>query len=131
MREELDQKLVADFPKLFRDRNSSPQDTCFAFGFECGDGWEPLLRRAAEKLEAINNSLANPDEHIVASQVKEKFGTLRFYINGGDDAADAIIREAEEASEVTCEVCGEPGTLRGKYWVYTACDEHTDAKDKT
>lgn len=61
---------------------------------------------------------------VVATQVKEKFGGLRFYINGGDDEIDAAITFAEMLSERTCEVCGAPGKQRGGGWISTRCDEH-------
>lgn len=68
---------------------------------------------------------------VVADQVKEKYGTLRFYYGGGDDYIDGLVSMAEEMSSVTCETCGKPGKLRGGTWLYTACDEHTRDYDKT
>jgi hypothetical protein len=62
-------------------------------------------------------------------QVKEKLGTLRFYINGGTDEHYNYIRFAEYLSAVTCEECGKPGKIRGHGWYYTACDEHTKEGD--
>lgn len=67
---------------------------------------------------------------VVATQVKEKYGTLRFYYNGGDEYIDGIVDMAESMSARTCETCGAPGKLRGGGWVYTACDEHTNPEDK-
>ena len=63
------------------------------------------------------------------SQVKEKFGTLRFYINAGTDEHYNYIRFAENLSARICETCGAPGKRRGKHWIYTACDEHTEKGD--
>lgn len=126
MREELDKALCRDFPILFQQRGLSPQETCMCWGFP-GDGWEPLIRRCAEKVEAINRTLP-PDQAIVASQVKEKFGTLRFYINGCPDVdnipsiVDQAIRDAEDESCVTCEDCGAPGKQHGGRWIMTLCD---------
>jgi len=65
----------------------------------------------------------------VVSQVKEKMGTLRFYINCGTDAHYNYITFAEVLSARTCETCGAAGKLRGRGWYYTACDEHTDKDD--
>jgi len=62
-------------------------------------------------------------------QVKEKFGSLRFYINGGTEEHYNYIRFAEHLSARTCETCGAPGKMRGQGWYYTACDEHTDKDD--
>ena len=68
--------------------------------------------------------IPEPVEQVVAIQVKEKFGGLRFYYNGGDDYIRGVVSMAETMSYTTCEVCGSPGNLRGKHWVQTLCDEH-------
>lgn len=60
----------------------------------------------------------------VATQVKEKYGTLRFYINGGTDKQYALIDFAEMMSGTTCEVCGKPGKQSKGGWVVTRCKEH-------
>jgi hypothetical protein len=67
-----------------------------------------------------------PDEipQVVATQVKEKYGGLRFYYNGGDEVIDNYVRFAEMMSERTCDVCGAPGEMRGGSWVVTRCEEH-------
>ena len=56
-----------------------------------------------------------------ASQVKEKYGTLRFYLTGGTEEMYAIIHKAESQSSKTCEECGKPGKVRGKMWLSTRC----------
>lgn len=71
-----------------------------------------------------------PIPQVIAVQVKEKFGTLRFYTDGGNEVTYAMISMAESMSARTCEKCGAPGKLRGKTWLYTACDEHTEEWDK-
>lgn len=60
-----------------------------------------------------------------ASQVKEKYGTLRFYMVASTEGMEDIITEATRKSAITCETCGKPGKLRGEYWLYTACKTHT------
>lgn len=60
----------------------------------------------------------------VIVQVKEKFGTLRFYTNGGTDEDDHYIRFAENMTAVTCETCGAPGQARHNGWVKVLCDQH-------
>jgi hypothetical protein len=61
---------------------------------------------------------------VTLDQVKEKFGTLRFYYSGGDDTISGMVRMAESMSAVTCETCGNPGTRTGGGWIKTACKEH-------
>jgi hypothetical protein len=66
---------------------------------------------------------------VVADQVKEKYGTLRFYSHGGDDIIDGMIRMAEAMSAVTCEVCGNPGKTVGGGWVRTLCKTHAEEQN--
>lgn len=65
-----------------------------------------------------------------ASQVKEKYGTLRFYLTFGTDKMHDYAELAERLSENTCETCGKYGELRGNGWYYTACEEHTKEEHK-
>jgi hypothetical protein len=57
-------------------------------------------------------------------QVKEKFGGLRIHVNLANDAMRQRIETAIQESFHTCEVCGQPGTLREGGWIKTLCDEH-------
>ena len=67
---------------------------------------------------------------VVASQVKEKFGTLRFYYSGGDDIVSGIERMAESMTAVTCETCGAPGKSRSGGWIQTLCDAHAEGREE-
>lgn len=58
-----------------------------------------------------------------SSQIKEKYGTLRWYMTSYLPEIEEIISEAEKQSETTCEVCGKPGSLRTDGWLKTLCDE--------
>ena len=123
MKKELDEALVRDFPNLFQDRNAPMGQTCMCWGFECGDGWEPLIRRLCEKLEPLE---------VVAMQVKEKFGGLRFYTTGDvNDKVWEMTQEAETESYKSCEMCGKLGkllTIKGHPlgWRKTLCPSHAD-----
>lgn len=57
------------------------------------------------------------------AQVKEKFGSLRFYIGSSSDAVFDRISEAEKDSAKTCELCGKPGKIIGKGWLMARCEE--------
>ena len=126
MREDLDRKLCEDFPNLYGDRHADMQSTCMCWGFP-GDGWEPLIRELSAKLEAliVEWKKEYPDAEYAprASQVKEKYGTLRFYMTSGTDAMYDLIDEAETKSEAICETCGQPGTLRTGGWWTVTCDK--------
>lgn len=123
MKKELDDKLVQDFPNLYADRNASMQVTCMCWGFP-GDGWFDLIYDLSKKLEFL--ILLLPDEQrkeMKASQVKEKFGGLRFYMTYYNEDMAKLIREAENKSYHICEECGKPGQLVKAGWYYTSCKD--------
>lgn len=87
-----------------------------------GKGWYDLVI----KLDADIAKLC-PDYRI--DQIKEKFGTLRFYIGGVPtdvfDEIYALINKVEEASGSICDVCGKTGKTIGiNGWMLTRCDKH-------
>ena len=83
------------------------------------------LDRVAEEIErAEYRAVPEAVSQVVVSQVKEKFGSLRFYYSGGDEAIDGMVRIAEGMSGCTCEECGAVGKGRSGGWIRTLCDEH-------
>lgn len=80
-----------------------------------GKGWGGLV-------DEIYDLLAASDEDSIVTQIKEKFGGLRFYYSGPfQDEVDAIC----DRSYTICEECGEAGkthTVQGYLW--TLCPEH-------
>lgn len=77
-----------------------------------------------EILAGKRRDMPQPCDQVVASQIKEKFGTLRFYVDGGDEATGGMIQMAETMSAATCEQCGAPGHTGGRGWVRTLCAAH-------
>lgn len=120
MREDLDRRLCAEFPLLYRDRHGDKMETCMCWGFP-GNGWFHLLYELSSKLEPLIEAQPE-DQRAVAVQVKEKFGTLHFYLDFGTEEMNKLIREAETKSSVTCETCGVPGRRREGGWLKTRCD---------
>ena len=53
MKKELDEKLVAAFPLLYKDRHESMQETAMCWGFACGDGWFDIIWDLSSKLEPL------------------------------------------------------------------------------
>lgn len=116
MRAELQAALCADFPEVCGSWGGDPRQTCMAFGFDVGDGWEPILRRMMARLSQLPHA---PQ----LTQVKEKWGILRVYISPHTDEAQAIVDRAEADSKTVCEDCGKPGRLREGGWLRTLCDD--------
>jgi hypothetical protein len=61
---------------------------------------------------------------IEVQQIKEKFGGLRFYYDGGDERISGLVDMAETWANHTCETCGNKGQKRSGGWVRTLCDFH-------
>jgi hypothetical protein len=120
MHKELEEKFRDRWPRWFRDLYGDYRLTCMAWGFAHDDGWFDLVWGLCEAIEALG-----PDEDFKVEQVKEKFGGLRFYVSGGNQAIWKLVWKASSQSHHICEVCGQPGTLRDhRRWIRTLCEHH-------
>ena len=158
----LDEYLVKKYPKIFVDRYSPMTQTCMCWGFSHGDGWFHIIDTLCGCIQSHINSHNEWVEkyglptwkevqegkqeeagwikeepklipQVVASQVKEKYGELRFYYDGGDDTIQGLVNLAEELSYRTCEVCGRMDELvnqNSKGWIKTTCPCCTEYHSK-
>jgi hypothetical protein len=86
---------------------------------------EYTIKTAHESLErGKEQQVRAACPQVIATQVKEKFGTLRFYYDGGDEYVRALENMAESMSARTCEVCGNPGKVYRDRWHSTLCPTH-------
>ena len=128
MSQERRQKLFDDYPKLFAKRNLIPDDRRrypITWGLEHGDGWLAIVEDLCRLIQHHVDQQKKKDSsypQIEVLQVKEKFGSLRFYTTGSDEYIDGLISMAESISGRTCESCGNPGTMRGKGWMRVRCE---------
>ena len=135
--DEFVKRMEERFPKMFAEPYG---------GFACGEGWWPILEKLCSNIQhhidwkekqrdwAIRfNSTASsedmrpvPDKilQVTVAQIKEKFGGLRFYYDGGDDKISGMVCMAEAWAGNTCETCGKPGYQRSGGWIKTLCDTH-------
>ena len=121
MRKELDDLLCQRYPKIFAERNLPKNQTCMCWGFTHEDGWFTIVDRLCATIQWHLDQFPHIPQ-VVAKQVKEKFGGLRFYYEGGDDVVDGAVRLAEALSLRTCEDCGTTvGVGQTRHWVYTRC----------
>ena len=163
MSPELDKQLCEKYPKIFADRYKSPQETCMCWGIECGNGWYNLIDHLCYAATYTYTTSVQIDEEdgkrlgiepytwkgqetphysfevkspqMVADQVKEKFGTLRFYQHLEFDPVlveleksgkypdikkvmdryynyfDGMVHMAEMISSRTCENTGKEGEM--------------------
>jgi len=138
--------LVAAHPALFRGRAPS------AFS-DLPAGWYDLADRLCVDIEA---ELGAEPQRFAVTQIKEKFGTLRFYfalegaedfymdIRGTDgvrttvnradgpptmDRLRKLVRDASERSAALCQECGEVGQASvHDGWVQTLCTRHAQER---
>ena len=133
MSPELDKQLVQNYPLIFADRYKPVTETAMCWGFECGDGWYNILDTLCHQIQHHIDFNKRRKEvgvdledipQVVAEQVKEKFGSLRFYYYGGDEHINGLVSMAEAMSNCTCMTCGKPGTMIKEGWWHVACGEH-------
>lgn len=119
MNRENTQQLLKEFSNLYKQHKLPMTQTCMCWGFDVGDGWFKLIYD-------LSKAITELDDTVEASQVKEKYGTLRFYTSGGNketwEQIQDLIIKAEDLSGETCEQCGEKGKERGHGWLSTRCD---------
>lgn len=154
MTPELDQHLREQYPLIF----SQPCDIGINDGWFdiidtlCANIQNRIDNAAQQREWAIkwNNDVNDPDydwsdkasfikreernvpeliEQVVATQIKEKFGTLRFYYQGGDEYIRGLEAMAESMTARICEECGSPGKSRStkkQRWLLVLCDKHAE-----
>lgn len=120
-------ELLNKYSKLFSLYHNPPERSRWpiCWGLECGKGWLPLLDKLCGQIQHHVDWKQKSDpefEQPIVHQCKEKFGTLRFYIQGGDDHVQGLIALAESMSSIICEDCGVPGKARNDGWIRVLCD---------
>lgn len=136
--DEFEKRITEKYPKLF----SRPFG-----GFAISEGWWPIIESLCANIQSHLDHVTNrrdillkdnPYKHTVpesvhqvtVTQIKEKFGGLRFYYDGGDDMVDGMVRMAEAWADHSCEVCGTPGNRDGSSgWIRTLCPTHRAEAD--
>jgi hypothetical protein len=107
MKPELQAELFRRYPKLFRKPGKLLHDHIAPIderGIECGDGWFDVVDRLSRdgelEIETLISQGITPEHWPRVAQIKEKFGGLRFYVNGPlSDRLRAQILQAEANEE--------------------------------
>ena len=131
MQKSLQKILFEKYPKIFADKDKSPQETLICFGFECGDGWYWLIDHLCQEIQGYidNNEHLNICQ-VVATQVKEKYAGLSFYYYGGDDRIEGMVQLAEHFSYYICEQCGTTENIGCTQGWYSTCCKRCYTKSK-
>ena len=93
MNKENTEKLLKDFPKLYRQYYLSMQQTCMCWGFDVSNDLFDIIYKLSKDIQEWSDK---NDTQVEATQVKEKFGGLRFYTDYCYDEVDKMITKAEE-----------------------------------
>ena len=106
--------------KFTRKINYISQPNPYNYRFGVGDGWYKLLKSLIIKIkkeDTKNNYITQ------VTQIKEKFGGLRFYVNGTSNKNWDYIHFAENKSYTICESCGAQSNvgILNTGWLVTRC----------
>ncbi len=118
------ERAIAEYPRL--SRGAPPQIPGWVM-----PGWGPLLRRL---LQSIDSYLTDPQaKKFRVVQVKEKFGSLRLYLDAPASIRPALNKLVDagcKESETTCPRCGGPAVLVTDDcgWMSVLCKEHRGAR---
>ena len=108
-------------------------------GFAIGKGWWIIVDKLMGQIQwHIDNSVKGNKwdlendktdvrpiiPQVTVAQIKEKFGGLRFYYDGGDEYIHGLVSMAESWADIACEECGGIGERRSGGWIRTLCDKH-------
>ena len=83
---------------------------------DVGKGWNEIVLD-------LDAALVAADPTVRYCQIKEKYGSLRVYLDHHSDATNDLIRAATERADRTCESCGGAGVLHvsRRRWYRTLC----------
>lgn len=86
-------------------------------------GWWPLIEPLVNEVNEKNFEI---------HQIKEKFGTLRFYFYPHEDELSNQVIMAERASGSVCSECGAAGkhAIPRTGWIPSICDSCYDARQE-
>lgn len=111
----------SDFPEIFND---------LPYGIEVSKYWYTIVYALAQKISLYCLVHDMPQPSFI--QIKEKFGTLRIYIDSKDENIRKFISEAERVSMRVCEFCGKIDTSIQKRYIgfrLTTCCESCYKKE--
>lgn len=125
---ETNQKLIERFPFLMphnRWTDEVPEDFDYSYTEldSMPDGWRKAF--GEQMCEEIREELVRVDylDKYRITQIKEKYGTLRWYDFGCTERMlREIIPKYEHLSAKTCIKCGNPATKVSTGWISPYCD---------
>ena len=107
------------YPKGYKYRYEETWLDCLPSGWRKVFGLQICedLRNAIKKSNITNYAI---------EQVKEKFGTLCWYDENGNDEIRAITLKYSELTYRICQICGSPAEYVSKRWISYYCGKCVD-----
>lgn len=129
MKSELQKQLFDKYPKIFKQKDLSMKETCMCWGIDTPDSWFDILDKLCYNIQRIADKKGL--EQAEATQVKEKFGSLRFYTNFYDEDIESYIEKAEQRTMEICAVCSSKDNIKTTSgWVTYLCEKCREKKSK-
>jgi hypothetical protein len=103
MKTELQEQLFKRYPGIFVQRHLPKTETAMCYGINCPDHWYDLIDMLCHHIQiyVINYNKNNNDQlKCEATQVKQKFGGLRFYVSNETDYIKGLINMTESVSRI-------------------------------
>ncbi len=108
------QELVQKYPKIFENYEGNP----YGVNWSAPTGWLPIIDNMCGAIQdyidgvySFKDGVKITTPQLKCMQMKEKFGGLRFYTAGGDEATQGMIRMATYMCRQVCEECGTKENL--------------------
>ena len=129
------EQLLQKYPKIFKPYEGNPRGV----NWFIPDGWIGIVDTLCGSIQDhVDNTYdwingeKEPKDQVRCTQMKEKFGGLRFYTDSGDDVVEGMVKMAEFLCENTCQDCGSEENI-GKTtgWIYTICKSCADKRENT
>jgi len=103
MKTELQEQLFKKYPDIFVQRHLPKTETAMCYGICCPDNWYDLINILCHHIQIYQINYNKKNENKInceATQVKQKFGGLRFYVNIENDYIKGLINMTESMSKI-------------------------------
>lgn len=105
-------KIVEDYDYSWTELDAMPSGWLAAFGEAMCEDINKVLMTWPESAR----------KEFRITQIKEKYGELRFYTNCTTEELGKVIQKYTDLSRKTCIVCGAPATRVTTGWISPYCD---------
>lgn len=119
-------EIIAKYPKIFQNYEGNPGMVNW---HGVPTGWLPIIDKLCACIQhyidyhvSYTKDGQYKPAQVTCTQMKEKFGGLRFYTDQHDEIVEGMIKMAEHLCDETCQDCGSEedlGITSG--WITVLC----------